>query len=217
MTIAPTFDELGIKKIYRDNIFKLLNKSIAIPGDIIELGVYKGQNSYIVGNFLQTNNITDKKYIGFDTFCGYTEEDVQTAIELGDQPDGIMSNQESGRWMVSMDDVTDRLKNENLTNYCKLIKGDIKQTVPAYLESVNDDYPIAMVYVDCNVYLPAITALRACKNFLSDGAMIVVDEHSVGGETRALIEFAQEYNVKIHHTYWEHPNGPRLYCIYKKK
>jgi len=205
-----------IEKGYGGNICELLNKVVDIPGDIIELGVYNGRNSLIMGNFLCSSGPHNKKYVGFDTFYGYTAEDIQEAINAGDSADGIKQNQESGRWVICMESVIGRLKKASLTNYCKLVGGDIKQTVPAYLRDKSDDYLISMIYIDCNVYLAAITALRACKNYLSDGAMIVVDEHTIGGETRALNDFAKECDINIHHTTWKHPHGPRLYGIYKK-
>ena len=43
--------------MYTKNIDSLLNKIQNIDGDIIELGVYKGNNTFIIGDFLQKNKI----------------------------------------------------------------------------------------------------------------------------------------------------------------
>ena len=62
---------------YHQNINTLLGNVKNVNGDIIELGVYKGQNTYIIGDFIRDANLT-KRYIGFDTFEGYTEQDTCT-------------------------------------------------------------------------------------------------------------------------------------------
>ena len=52
-----------------------------------------------------------------------------------------------------------------------------------------------MLYIDCNAYLPAITALQACQKYLSVGSLIVVDEHTIGRETQAFDEFCSTNKV----------------------
>ena len=78
---------------------------------------------------------------------------------------------------------------------------------------------ISMVYIDCNAYLPAITALVSLEKNLSNGALLVVDEHQTGGETRALREFIGRKNkdIEIQDTGWEFPHGPKLTARWKKK
>jgi hypothetical protein len=199
--------------MYKQNIHLLLDKCASVEGDIIELGVYKGNNTVIIGSFLRKTS-SSKKYVGFDTFSGYTEEDIEAARD----PSGLIGNQEARRWVVPVQIVKVHIQKNNLSGYCKIVEGDIKKTVPSYIKNRKEDYKISVVYLDCNAYLPAITALRSCKKYLSNNAMIIVDEHIVGGETRALKEFAEENNVTIHKTFWESvmgcSTGPPLYGIY---
>ena len=54
-----------------------------------------------------------------------------------------------------------------------------------------------MVYVDCNAYEPAISALENLKNNLMPGAIICIDEKRDGGESRALKEFADKNDLCI--------------------
>jgi len=210
-TEAEILKEVGIT--YKNNIHLLLDKLTSVEGDIIELGVYRGNNSVIIGSFLRKTS-SNKKYIGFDTFCGYTEEDIEAARD----PSGLIENQNSKRWVVPVQEVKDHIQEKNLSGYCKIIEGDIKETVPSYLKNRKEDYKISVFYLDCNAYLPAITALRSCKKYLSNNAMIVVDEHVVGGETRALKEFSEENNVDIYETSLGTVRGrsigPPLYGIY---
>ena len=194
--------------MYTKNIDSLLNKIQNIDGDIIELGVYKGNNTFIIGDFLQKNKL-NKQYIGFDTFNGYCEEDLVGANE------GALSNQRSERWKISKTLVVDAITEKVLDDYCQIVVGDIKSTIHKYLNTKCESYKISMIYIDCNLYLPAIVALRACKNYLSRGALVVVDEHTIGGETQAFNEFCQEMSIDVHSTGWVYPYGPRIYGIVK--
>ena len=193
---------VGIEK----NISSLLNKIKDIPGDILELGVFTGTNTYIIGNYIKENSL-DKKYVGFDSFEGYTEEDILSS----NNSQGLRKNQDAQRWNISKTLVADNIKKRGLVNYCQIVVGDIKETVQKYLDKMQPSYKISMVYIDCNAYLPAITALEACKKYLSPGALLVVDEHNIGGETQALNKFCETTSVEIFNTGWKHPNGPRLF------
>ena len=188
----------------------LLNKIKNIDGDIIELGVYKGQNTYIIGDFIKNANLK-KRYVGFDTFEGYTEQDILESKN----PTGLLDNQNSGRWNISKTLVTNEINNRKLNNHCEIVVGDIKNTIHQYLDSVDKNYKISMMYIDCNAYLPAIMALQACKKHFSAGSLIVVDEHTIGGETRALEEFCLNNQIEIFSTGWKYPDGPRLYGVFK--
>ena len=92
--------------------------------------------------------------------------------------------------------VRERIRNVDYHNVCNIIEGDIKLTVPLFIRQ-NPDIKIALVYVDCNAYLPAIEALNSIKNNLMENAVICIDEKRDGGESRALKEFAAENKLMI--------------------
>ena len=182
-----TYDE----RAYHYNISGLLSKIENVEGCVIELGVAAGKNTINIGRLLKSQK---KKYYGFDTFSGYTQEDIDAAQN---HKESLIKIQKSGRWVIDSSMVLRKIAMADLSQTCEIIVGDIKQTVPQFIER-NLDLKIAMVYIDCNAYLPTITALNSVKNNLSDDALIVVDEHRQGGETRAFLEFmpsAKMYNV----------------------
>jgi len=188
-------------------MLKLLSKIKSVEGCVIELGVATGDNTITIGNIIQNEHI-EKKYYGFDTFSGYTDEDIS---EARDNKEGLIKNQNKGRWNIDPDTVIQRIELNGLSDICEIIIGDIKQTVPTFVKS-RPDLKISMVYIDCNAYLPAITALVSLEKNLSNGALLVVDEHQTGGETRALREFIGRKNkdIEIQDTGWEFPHGPKL-------
>jgi len=195
-----------MQKVLAQNINSLLNRIQNINGDIIELGVHKGNNTFIIGHFLQESN-SEKQYIGFDTFDGHCEEDLVGANE------GVLRNQRSKRWNISKTLVADTITKKGLEDYCQIVVGDIKKTIHQYLDTVGKAHKISMMYIDCNAYLPAIEALRACGKYLSKGALVVVDEHTIGGETQAFKEFCDEVVMDVQSTGWLFPCGPRMYGV----
>jgi predicted O-methyltransferase YrrM len=155
------------------------------PGDIVELGVAQGRNTVIFGNIIKQKK-AKRKYFGFDTFSGYTPEDLKLSPNL-------VPNQKSGRWDNDPKKLHDILK-KNKLDACTIIVGDIKETVPKFAKKCGT---IALLYIDCNAYLPAITAARALQNKFRCGTIICADEHRIGGETKALEEFAKENDLYI--------------------
>lgn len=166
-------------------VYQAYRKIETIPGHIVELGVARGRNAILFGNFIKSYNDNSRRYYGFDTFSGYTEEDLKYNRNLS-----------KDSWKNDAQFVLDRISNVGFHNICKIIEGDIKSTVPEFINN-HPDIKIAMVYVDCNAYLPAISALKELQGNLMDGAVICIDEKQDGGESRAILEFAKSSNLQI--------------------
>ena len=63
----------------------LYNEVESVPGHIIELGTGKGRNATIFGSLIKKKQQEKfKKYFGFDTFEGFTEEDIKKSPYLKD-------------------------------------------------------------------------------------------------------------------------------------
>tara|TARA_R100000005_G_C4920425_1_gene153960 strand:- start:60 stop:647 length:588 start_codon:yes stop_codon:yes gene_type:complete len=163
----------------------ILDKITDIDGDIVELGVYTGNNS--IQFMMQAPN---RKYFGFDTFCGYTEED----IESSPNKQGLIDN--GSRWNHSKEETTLRIKKSGLTSEFELVEGDLKETLPMYIKNKKIKC-VSLLYVDCNAYLPSLKGIEAVYPIMPKGAIICIDEHLVGGETAALKEVAEKYNLDV--------------------
>ena len=185
----------------------ITDKIADVPGDIIELGVYTGNNAV---QFMWL--LPYKKYFGFDTFSGYTEED----IESSPNKEGLISNQ--GRWDHDEKETIQRiemfekkikvmlLKSHPVAGF-EIIKGDLKETLPKEIKNKKIQQA-ALLYVDCNAYLPAIRGIEAVYPTMPKGAIICIDEHQVGGETKALIETANKYGLTVIDTGFKFKSGP---------
>jgi zona occludens toxin (predicted ATPase) len=90
-----------------------------------------------------------------------------------------------------------------LENVVELFKGDATETVPKVLKEQQgkkfkpDSCKIALLYIDCNAYEPALAAMRAAKEYMPVGAIIAIDEKLMGGETKALHAFAEEEGLVV--------------------
>lgn len=170
---------------YVESIIKLM-ASCKAKGDIVELGVARGRNSVIIGNIIRGTK-RKSKYYGLDTFSGYPSEDIDNSA--------LQAIQDRGSWNINIDEVKKTLKNAGLSKICELIPGDLKVTLSKLCEERK--LKIAMLYVDCNAYNPSIAGMRLAYPYMTKGSVICIDEHRVGGETKAIIEFCKEKNLKL--------------------
>jgi hypothetical protein len=95
------------------------------------------------------------------------------------------------------------ISDAGVSGVCTIVVGDLKQTLPEYL-TTHPDEPISVLYVDCNAYAPALAGMRAAWDRILDGGVLCIDEHTVGGETKALKEFAVEVGREITFTKDKH-------------
>jgi len=203
---------------------EILNKIYGVPGDIVELGVHTGNNAT---QFMW--HCPERRYFGFDTFSGYTEEDLSI------DPNKKELKENEGRWNYDENETIERLQDlrKKLCQFARLmlndknitflyefdiIKGDLKQTLPKNIEKGNISQ-IALLYVDCNAYAAALKGMECAYPLMPKGAMICIDEHKNGGETKALEEMSKKYNLPIEETGFEfvaniHSN-PSKYIVKK--
>ena len=175
--------------IYKNNIEEFLAINKNIEGNYIELGTYKGKGTIIMGNFIKNNQL-NKKLITFDTFSGYTHLDILKA-KNEKQRQGLLMNNSTQRWNIDEQMVIDKINNNNIQNIVQIKKGDISETI----KDINNNF-VSLIFIDCNAYYPAFNALIHLNNQINHGCFIIIDEHTIGGETQALKEFIEKYNVK---------------------
>ena len=170
--------------LWLDRVYQKIER---VPGVIVELGVAYGRNAIIFSKLADGYGQGDtRKYYGFDTFSGYTEYSLLQDEHLS-----------SKTWKQnSKEKVISRLARADVLRKCELIEGDISKEVPKFAKR-NKNLKIALLYVDCNAYQPAIDGLRALFPFMVPGSVICVDEKLPGSETRALYDFCEEAGLRV--------------------
>ena len=141
------------KFLVREHFFKM---SLELPGDIVEIGVFKGTG---IAQLLKLREIfipaSNKKVIGFDLFSestNYKETLKDNDIELDNYYTNSGVNMEHG---ISRDDIShfiDKMKLTNTrmginTDIYELIEGDVEKTIPIYLEK-NPGFRISYLYLN---------------------------------------------------------------------
>ena len=178
-----------VEETYKTNIDNLININKNIEGDYIELGTFKGKGTIIMGNFIK-NNTLSKKLLTFDSFSGYNKNDIINAKSKKEQ-NGLIKNQKSNRWNITKKIVFEKIKDNNIENIVEIIEGDISETI----KTINNK-KISLIFIDCNAYYPAFNALKHLNKQINHCCFLIVDEHTIGGETNALREFIDEFNIK---------------------
>ena len=182
--------------------YELFKKIINVNGSIVEAGVLHGGGTLAwakLSSILEPINHT-RRIIGFDTFEGFPS--VNEKDEKGADGSLIKVGELEGS---TFDSVAEAIsiydENRPLGHIPKveLIKGDIAQTAPRYLEE-NPHLVVSMLYLDVDLYEPTKAILQTFLPRMPRGALIVFDELNAKifpGETVAVDEVIGIRNLKI--------------------
>ena len=195
-------NRVGVQSlITRYELYKLI---LDVPGDIIECGVYQG-NSFAwlahLSVILEPHAI-NRRFIGFDTFEGFS------SIDKDLDPSDISSenfSDTSYEFIRESIDLIDLLRPVNKIPRFELIKGDITETLPKFVDE-NSWMTCAMLILDTDLYKPTKVALENVINIMPQGAIIVFDEYNYQnfpGETQALKEVLKLNDLKIRKLFYE--------------
>jgi hypothetical protein len=166
-----------IELSYLFGIFNLFKEIEKCPGHIIELGVGAGRNAILFGNLLKTTGQDGfARYFGFDSFKNYTDRDLK--IEKGLNPKKWENN--------SLNFVNKRIKKHNLKNVSYLIEGDIRETLPKFINESNsfkgpETLFCRLIYIDTSAYEPSILGMELLWQHIVPGGLIVIDQRTQGG------------------------------------
>ena len=96
-----------------------------IPGHIAEIGVADGRNAILFGKLIKMyNDQSIRQYIGFDTFAGFTQKDLERDRHL-----------EKNRWKNnSKKTVLSRCHDNNVEDLVEIFDGDAAMIVPEILK-----------------------------------------------------------------------------------
>ncbi len=179
----------------RIELFKMVQD---IPGAIIECGVYKG-NSLML--YMQLSMILEpyainRSIIGFDTFSGFTSIDAEQ--DPTDINESMFSDTDE-TLIQDMVDANDLVRPVNRIPRCEIVKGDILETVPAFVKT-RPDLVVAMLILDTDLYSSTKVALETFLPYMPKGAIVVLDEvayRNFPGETAALRDVLDMNKVEL--------------------
>ena len=175
-------------------ILNIYLKIKSLPGHIAEVGVADGRNTVLFGRLIKLHNDqSTRQYIGFDTFDGYTKENLKR--------DNHLSKTE---WKNnSRDAVLKRCQDNDVEDIIELFEGDATEIVPKILKDHKGKKfqagkaKFALLYIDCNTYFPAINSMESFLPHIVPGGFIVIDEKRQGSESEAILDFAKKHSFNV--------------------
>lgn len=188
---SPRFSgaTLWARKLYQLRPF--FRQVHGVQGDVVESGVHWGYGVLAFLNLIEEAPPCRRIY-GFDSFQGHsapTPEDT-----AGDGHTELFDSfrvSEGDVWKTLM--LGTGLARTDLETRVELIPGWLQSTMPAFRSrSRVDGIRLALVHVDCDLYVPSKATLEGVWDALSPGGIVVLGalhNPELMGKTRALEEF----------------------------
>lgn len=186
--------------------YELIKATDHVFGDIMTMGVRWGFDMAQFLNLKATLSpyAFDKNVIGFDTFSGFASTSAA---------DGGGALIKDGSYSVSenYEDELERILTAHKFNAPRsnvsrfsLVKGDIVETLPAYLEQ-RPQTVVSLLYIDLDLYSPTKTSLDLLVSRIPKGGIIAFDElnhDKFPGETVALLDSFDLAKVELKKFPW---------------
>ena len=135
--------------------YELYKKIIDLPGDVVELGVFKGNSLIQFASFREIlENEKSRKIIGFDSFGRFPKASVVES----DKKFVDAWNEKFHDEFISKEYIEKCLRDKTIGNF-ELVQGDIISTVDAYIAR-NLSLRIALLHIDTDIYEPTKVALE---------------------------------------------------------
>ena len=153
--------------------YELYKKIIHLPGDVVELGVFKGNSLIQFATFRHLlENDKSRKIVGFDAFGTFPSGDNT----LADKKFIDKWNEQFKDEFISREDILDCLKSKKFENI-ELIQGDILKTLDEYVEK-HPELRIAFLHIDTDVYAPAKKGLEVLFDRVVKGGLVVFEDRA---------------------------------------
>jgi hypothetical protein len=167
---------------------KCLDAVTNIEGDIAEIGVFQGRTTVFLNKYLDSKQ-TQKKYYAFDTFSGFTTQDINYESSFRKKDSSEYNTLRSSK--KAFDTVMAR----------NAIKRVITTQADVNVYDLTTIGPLCFALLDVDLYLPMKKSLKEIYSVLSPGGMIIVDDcedsNAYDGSYQAYREFMHEINQPI--------------------
>jgi hypothetical protein len=197
--------------------YELFRKVINLPGDIVELGIYRGASLFSWANFSEIRNMGDrqKRIFGFDNFSGFSKIDKKDGKQNKDF-NKISGGFDSKNFEEPLMDAISIFDNDRFIPYkdrIKIIKGNVENTIPTFVKN-NPGIRISLLHFDVDLYKPTLIALKKLWPLVVPGGIVVFDEYGIPpweGESKAVDEFFKNQKIILNRFEWS--SNPGAYLI----
>jgi len=197
---------------------ELFKMTLEIPGDIIELGVFRGLGLLTWANLLEAYCIGDrtKTVYGFDNWKGFTEltkEDGKNEMDV----DKLVGGFSPEKYYEELIDAISIFDNDRFVAWKPRIKlqiGNIEDTIGTFCEE-NPGLRFSLIHFDCDLYAPTKAALDVLWSRVQRGGVLLFDEYGIPewpGETQAVDEWIKDKpELRLKTLTWT--NAPAAFLI----
>ncbi|MGE3189518.1 MAG: TylF/MycF/NovP-related O-methyltransferase [Vicinamibacterales bacterium] len=190
LLLSPDVDRVR-KLLVRYELFK---RSLDVPGDIVECGVFKGAGLMYWAKLLAIHAPGSlKRVVGFDVFDTFASS--LTPFEK-ENADAYLA--EAGSDGLSRAAIEARVRAAGFERLVETVAGDIQATSEAYV-AANPGFRISLLHLDLDTYLGTKAALERFYPLVSRGGVLVFDEYGCRnwGESDAVDEFFADKPVRV--------------------
>jgi hypothetical protein len=183
------------KLLHRFRFFEMVKD---LPGDIVEVGVFKGSGVASFQKFIELfcpNSI--KKVIGFDIFDVEKSKIILSNDSAIDKSEMIKVYDRVEHGSLTLQAVTQRLSDMNLNSRAILVDGDITESMPVFVKE-NPGFRISLLYIDVDLERPTYVALKNLWDRVLPGGVVVFDEYEFHkfSESTGVEKFLKEMNIE---------------------
>jgi hypothetical protein len=181
--------------------YEMFKRVLSVQGSVVECGVLFGGGLMAwaqLSAILEPMN-HQRRIIGFDTFGGFvgiSEEDEKGTSSFLNKGDYAVDSYDDLKEGIGLYDANRFLRH---IPKVELVKGDICQTLPQYLEA-HPQLVVSLLYVDLDLFEPTKAALEHLVPRMPKGAIIAFDQlNSTAwpGETTAVMQTLGIRNLRI--------------------
>ena len=197
---------------------ELFRRTLGVPGDIAELGVFRGIGLFTWANLLEAYCIGDRTKIvfGFDNWTGFSGFSPQDGVQK-ETAGKVVGGFDPGQYKAELENAIKIFDSDRFIPHkarIKLVEGDIEKTSRAFVQE-NPGVRFSLVHFDCDLYAPTKAALEAFWPRINRGGLVIFDEYGIHdwpGETAAVEEFfADKPEVKLETFDWT--NTPAAWAV----
>jgi hypothetical protein len=201
------------KLLHRFNFFNIVKD---LPGDIVEIGVFKGSG---IATFTKFINIfcpnSNKKVLGFDIFDSINKNDILDKDNILDKETMNVVYSKVDNNELSLESVDKRLSSIGSDKRHILIRGDVEETIPEFLKN-NPGFRTSLIYIDVDLERATYYSLKYLWDRLLPGGIILFDEYEYHkfSESCGVEKFLKEKNMEFNliSTQWI---APTCYMVKK--
>lgn len=183
--------------------YELYRRIADLPGNVVEVGVYRGASLLSWAKFLEIFHAGDRtrRVFGFDNFAGFESVHEKDGGET-DRYDRKVGGWNAGPYRSELMQHIDIFHEDSFLPRAKriaLVDGDVSVTAPKFVAE-NPGLRISLLHLDVDLYEPTLAALKAFYPLVVKGGLVVFDEFGLidwPGESRAAEEYFGEQMPRI--------------------